>query len=147
MSFFFSPKSKKIVKKHTKKTIRLAWVKDADIQTQMEDIIEKLEMNHVEHDRVFCYRTTGSKARAYARIWSFPKIFQQVLDIKPAYVMEIISEKFDRLDRDNKTKVIIHELLHIPKNFSGSLLPHKYGHTQIDKEVELLFKKYLKGQI
>jgi predicted metallopeptidase len=56
--------------------------------------------------------------------------------------MEIISERYDRLNHEEKTKVIIHELLHIPKNFSGSLLPHKYGHTQIDKEVETLYKKY-----
>lgn len=116
------------------------------LQKEMEEIVRSLGMSHIRADRVFCYRTHGSKARAYARIWSFPKIFQQVLEIDAAYVMEIISEKFDRLDSDNKKKVIIHELLHIPKNFSGSLLPHKYGYTRIEKEVDVLFKKYVNSK-
>lgn len=142
MSFFFKgdKKKKRIIK--IKKTKRLEWEADPDIQDQMKEIILVLGLDHIPPERVFCYRTTGSKAKAYARIWSFPKIFQKALDIESAYVMEIISEKFDRLDHDNKTKVIIHELLHIPKNFSGSLLPHKYGYTQIEKEVDVLFKKY-----
>lgn len=123
------------------------WEKDKDIQFQMEHIIKSLEMLHIDPSRVYCYRTLGSKARAYARIWSFPKIFQEVLEIKPAYVMEIISEKYDKLNEEEKKKVIIHELLHIPKNFSGSLLPHKYGYTRIEKEVNVLFDKYRKQRV
>lgn len=147
MSFFFTTKPKKIAKKRVKKTVKLEWKIDNAIQKQMEKIVGSLEMSHVRTDRVFCFRTTGSKARAYARIWSFPKIFQQVFSIEPAYVMEIISEKFDRLDDENMKKVIIHELLHIPKNFSGSLLPHRYGHTRIEKEVDILFRKYQQNKL
>src|SRR5262245_45378325 len=134
MSIFFTKPKKKIVKRRSAKSTKLEWEKDASIQEQMSQIVVALGMDHIHAERVFYYRTTGSKARAYARIWSFPKIFQQALSIESAYVMEIISEKFDRLDADSKTKVIIHELLHIPKNFSGSLLPHKYGHTKIEHE-------------
>lgn len=141
MSFFFNtkPESKTVSKKP--KTIKLEWKKDSQIQHEMEEIISRLELSHIDPERVFCYRTTGSKAHAYARIWSFPRIFQDALSIEPSYVMEIISERFDRLNEENKKKVIIHELLHIPKNFSGSLLPHKYGHTQIEKEVDVLYEK------
>ena len=139
---FFGSKPKTVVSRRKKSSsTKLEWLVDVQIQEEMKDIIRSIEFSHVKEDRVFCYRTTGSKARAYARIWAFPKIFQQVLDIEPAYVMEIISEKFDKLSSDQKKKVIIHELLHIPKNFSGSLLPHSYGHTRIEKEVEVLFKK------
>lgn len=144
MSIFFTRKPKKVVKKRSKKSTRLEWEKDTKTQEQMTNIAIALGMDHVRHERVFCYRTNGSKARAYARIWSFPKIFQDVLDIEAAYVLEIISEKFDRLNHEDRIKVIIHELLHIPRNFSGSLLPHKYGHTRIDREVESLFEKYKK---
>lgn len=140
MSFFSTPK--KPVKRKSKKSTKLLWQKDEAIQKEMEEIVMALDFLHVKTPRVFCYRTTGSKARAYARIWAFPKIFQEVLEMEPAYVMEIISEKFDKLSLDDKKKVIIHELLHIPKNFSGSLLPHKYGYTRIDKEVDVLFSKY-----
>ncbi len=142
MGIFFKKAQKKIDKKKTKKSAKLEWKKADDVQDIMQDLVISLEMDHVKSERVFCYRTTGSKARAYARIWSFPKIFQEVLMIDAAYVLEIISEKFDRLPLDEKKRVIIHELLHIPKNFSGSLLPHSYGHTQIEREVEVLFKKY-----
>lgn len=144
MSFFFQPTTKK--RTGRKKSSSLTWQKDEAIQEEMSRIVNSLGLSYINEKRVFCYRTSGSKARAYARIWSFPKIFQDVLDIEPAYVMEIISEKFDKLDRANRKKVIIHELLHIPKNFSGSLLPHKYGNTKIDKEVEVLFKKYMKSK-
>lgn len=126
-----------------KKTKKLEWEKDQNIQRQMTNLVTELKMDHVIPERVFCYRTTGSKAHAYARIWAFPKVFQLALEIEPAYVMEIISERFDKLSADEKAKVILHELLHIPKNFSGSLLPHKYGNKRIDKEVEVLFKKYV----
>ncbi len=141
MTFFFTSKPKKKVIKR-KKTVKLEWEVDHAIQKEMEEIIDALDMSHIDSKRVFCYRTTGSKARAYARIWSFPKIFQTALEIDPAYVMEIISEKFDRLNHEDRKKVIIHELLHIPKNFSGSLLPHKYGNTRIDREVNTLFDRY-----
>lgn len=139
MGLFRATKKRRMRKKSSQK---LLWKKDELIQNEMEDIVAALEMDYVRTNRVFCYRTEGSKARAYARIWAFPKIFQEVLTLEPAYVLEIISEKFEKLDTKNKKKVLIHELLHIPKNFSGSLLPHKYGHTRIEKEVENLFRKY-----
>lgn len=146
MPFFLKPKSKTAPKKRKKISPDLAWEKAIDIQREMEEIVKTLSLEHIKATRIFCYKTTGSKARAYARIWAFPKIFQQVLNIEPAYVMEVLSEKFDKLDSNNKKKVIIHELLHIPKNFSGSLLPHKYGYTKIEKEVDVLFKKYMNSK-
>lgn len=141
---FLQKKAPKSESRQAKKG--LSWTRDTEIQDEMSQIINSLGLSYINGKRVFCYRTSGSKARAYARIWSFPKIFQEVLEIEPAYVMEIISEKFDKLNTDNRKKVIIHELLHIPKNFSGSLLPHKYGYTKIEKEVEVLFKRYMNNK-
>ena len=73
-----------------------------------------------------------------------PKIFQKALNIKPAYVIEVLSKHFDRLDDDAKKKVLIHELLHIPKNFSGSLLPHRSRNRYLGSVVNKLFKEYKK---
>ena len=120
----------------------MKWQKDPKIQRDLNRLVRLLEFDHVKSPRIFAYRSYESKARAYARIWSFPKIFQQVLDVEAAYVIEVLSEKFDKLSDDNRTKVLIHELLHIPKNFSGSLLPHKRGGKRIDREVERLYKMY-----
>lgn len=134
---------KKVKQTRVKKRVprkNLEWHGDSDLQKKLEKVVIDIGFDHVNPNRVFCYRTYNSKARAYARIWAFPKIFQEVLKVEPAYVIEVLSEKFDRLSDQDKIKVIIHELLHIPKNFSGSLLPHKYGGKRIDREVEKLFK-------
>lgn len=119
----------------------MKWEKAQDIQKELEEIVDSVEdFTHIRTKRVFCYRSYEAKTRAYARIWSFPKIFQEALSVEAAYILELVSEKYKRLDPARQKKVLIHELLHIPKNFSGSLLPHKYGHKTIDREVERIFK-------
>ncbi|OGH16708.1 MAG: hypothetical protein A3C30_01040 [Candidatus Levybacteria bacterium RIFCSPHIGHO2_02_FULL_40_18] len=120
----------------------MKWQRDGKIQKELRKLVRHLSFDHVRPTQVHAFRTYGSKARAYARIWAFPKIFQEVLNVQPAYVIEVLSEKFDKLSEDNKTKVLIHELLHIPKNFSGSLLPHRGRGRRLDKEVERLYKMY-----
>ena len=88
-------------------------------------------------------RSFKATSRARARIWSFPKIWQMALKLPPYYVIEVLSHHFDHLSDDDKTRVIIHELMHIPKNFSGALVPHHGPHKRIDaRTVEVLFKQY-----
>lgn len=120
----------------------MKWQKDTKLQKDLNRLVRILGFEHVRTPRIFAYRSYESSARAYARIWSFPKIFQEVLDVEPAYVIEVLTEKFDKLSDDNKTKVLIHELLHIPKNFSGSLLPHRSHGRKISREVDRFFKAY-----
>ena len=52
--------------------------------------------------------------------------------------------KRPNLNQDNQTRILIHELMHIPKNFSGALLPHRgRGKVKIDRHtVETLFKQF-----
>ena len=71
-----------------------------------------------------------------------PKIFQKALSVEPAYVIEVLSKYYDKLDDDNRKKVLIHELLHIPKNFSGSLLPHRTRSRHLGSLANKLFKEY-----
>lgn len=119
---------------------KLEWEIDQSAQTLVEYFAGTEHFSHIRPERIFCYKTTGSKARAYARTWMMPKIFQQALGIEPAYVIECLTEHFDKLSDDQKKKVIIHELLHIPKNFSGSLVPHKRGVKSINSEVKRISK-------
>src|SRR3990172_4260020 len=120
MGIFRSTKKPK-PKKRTKKSVRLEWEKAEDVKKEITDIVDTLNLSYIITDRIFCYRTEGSKARAYARTWMMPKIFQDALGIEPAYVIEVLSRYYDRLSDDEKSKVLIHELLHVPKNFSGAL--------------------------
>jgi DNA polymerase-2 len=89
------------------------------------------------------YRTSGSKSRAYARIWAMPKIFQRALKLEPHYVIEVLSRYYDNLSEDEKAKVIIHELLHIPNNFSGALVPHQTRTRNLGRLADKLFTEYL----
>lgn len=62
------------------------------------------------------------------------------LNTKAHYVIEVISENFDRLNEAEKTKTLIHELLHIPKSFGGGFRHHDYASR---KNVEQMYKKLL----
>src|SRR5579862_6524639 len=108
------------------------WQDAEDIKNDLVDIVKLLNLTHIDIERIYCYRTKGSKTRAYARTWSFPKIFQRALSVEAAYVIEVLSQHYDKLDEDKKKKVLIHELLHIPKNFSGVLLPHRSRNRNIN---------------
>lgn len=125
-----------------RKNTKLEWEEALDVKGDLKKIVSTLEFDHVRISRVFCYRTQGSKAKAYARTWMMPKIFQQALGIEPAYVIEVLSRYYDKLSDDEKSKVLIHELLHIPKNFSGALLSHKGRGRHIGHDANALFKKY-----
>jgi len=117
-----------------------------DIHQQIKKIVPKLQLSHIDPEKIICFRSQGSKARALARIWSLPRIWQLALKLTPYYCIEVLSEKFDKLNHNQQTKVLIHELLHIPKNFSGALLPH-YGRGKVkinQRTVDQLFRKIKK---
>ena len=55
------------------------------------------------------------------------------------YTIEFL-EKFDKLNKEEQDKVIIHELMHIPKTFGGGFRQHDYV---CDKNVELMHERFL----
>lgn len=118
-----------------------------DIQKDLITIQKKLKLPNIKIEKIIAFRSFGSKARARARIWAFPKIWQMALKLSPHYCIEVISEKFDHLKENDKIRILIHELMHIPSNFSGALLPHRgRGKVVINHySVEQLFQKYLQG--
>jgi predicted metallopeptidase len=120
------------------------WQEAHDVKQDIKHVLQTIDLPHIDIEKIHCYRTTGSKVRAYARTWAFPKIFQRALQIEPAYVIEVLSRHYDKLSSDEKKKVIIHELLHIPKNFSGALLPHRTRSRNLNKVANQLFKEYKK---
>jgi len=97
-----------------------------DVKELVERIVSKLGFIHIDLPGIHCFRSTGSKSRrTVARIHSLGKLWQKALNKHSAYLIEVISERYDRMNREDKEKVIIHELLHIPKGFAGGFRPHK----------------------
>ena len=115
-----------------------------DIKKIVNKLIPRLPFAaYVDVGHILCMRSYKATSRARARIWSFPKIWQMALNLPPYYVIEVLSHHFDHLSDDNKARVIIHELMHIPKNFSGALVPHRGLHKRINHgTVETLFRQY-----
>lgn len=123
----------------------MKYVKAPDVEERFKKIVNALEKEYIDLDRVICIRSYGSKSKAIARIWGMPKIFQAALDCRSYYVIEIISEKFDKLSEEEKDKTIIHELMHIPKCFGGGLIPHNHSIKKINrKTVEEFYKIFAK---
>lgn len=117
--------------------------KASDVKLTIKEILKKISFPQVKLNQIFCLRSFGAKSRARARIWSFPRIWQLVLKEKPYYIIEVLSQHFDKLSPDDKIRVLIHELMHIPKNFSGALVPHRGIHKKINQHtVEILFKQF-----
>lgn len=120
----------------------MKWYPAPDIEKKLKIIVRVLDLSYVELSRIICFRSEGSVSRARARIWSFPRVWQQALNLPSHYIIEVVSKHFDHLSSDDQERVLIHELLHIPKNFSGSLLPHRTRHRRLEKEAERLYKIY-----
>jgi predicted metallopeptidase len=107
-----------------RKYSKFEWELAPDIKARALKLVDVLQMDTILFERLFFYRSQGSKARAYARTWGLPALWQNALNVEPAYIIEVISKYFDKLPPKEQDKVILHELSHIPKNFSGALVPH-----------------------
>ncbi|MBI2587209.1 metallopeptidase [Candidatus Amesbacteria bacterium] len=106
----------------------MKWTLAPDITQRIHFLVNQLKLKYISSGQIYSFRSSGSSSRATARIWSLPTIWQQALKTGPAYCLEVLSERFDKLKPDDQERVLIHELLHIPKTFSGALIPHRTHH-------------------
>ena len=106
--------------------MRLRYEEAPDVAQLLSMIIEKLDFSHIPTGRVCCYRSHGSKTRyVVARVHSLPRIWQQALKVQAQYAVEVLAERYDRLPTEEREKILIHELLHIPKTFGGGFRHHR----------------------
>jgi len=115
-----------------------------------EDVQEKaheacrLLFPHIKIGYFKCLRSYGtSTRRTIARCHGLGKVFQKSMKIPAYYVLEFISERFDKLSEEEQLKTIIHELMHIPKAFGGGFKHHDYV---TEENVELHFKTFVAKQ-
>jgi len=126
--------------------LSLKYLEAPDVKMLVDEIIDRLDLFYVVPKSVHCYRSKGSKSkRIIARIHGLGKIWQEALELPPAYVIEVLSERYDRLSQEDKEKTLIHELLHIPKGFKGGFRPHK-GYVS-RKRVESLHNEYRRRKL
>ena len=81
----------------------MEYQRDFELERLAKQIAAMLEMPF-DLTRIICMRSFGSKSNSLARCHSIPKIMQKALGIEGYYVIEVVSEKFDRLDEKEKTK-------------------------------------------
>jgi predicted metallopeptidase len=123
--------------------LALKYMEALDVKMLADEITGCLDLFHVVPQFVYCYRSKGSKSkRTIARIHGLGKLWQEALRRPPSYVIEVISERYDKLSEADKEKTLIHELLHIPKGFSGGFRSHK-GYVD-RRRVERLHQVLLK---
>ncbi len=133
--------------KKATKYLKFEWKKAPDIKIRIIKLVKELEIDYIKPRSIYAYRSAGSKTRAYARIWGLSKLWQEVLSVRPTYIIEVLSQHFDNLSDREKDKVLLHELTHIPKNFSGALVAHTHRkkgsfHDKLDTLIEQYFEKY-----
>jgi len=128
----------------------LEYVEAPDVKGLADEIVDSLGLFHVVPEFVYCYRSKGSRSkRIIARIHGLGTIWQEALRRPPTYVIEVISEAYDKLSEEEKEKTLIHELLHIPKGFSGGFRPHKgyINKKQIERLHQVLLeRRFLKDK-
>ena len=110
-----------------------------DLKIRLTEIVNRLQMNHVDINRVECLRSFGSSTkRTIARCHTIGKVMQKGMKTGAFYTIEFL-EKFDKLRRDEQDKVIIHELLHIPKTFGGGFRQHDFV---CEENIDKLHRKF-----
>jgi len=111
-----------------------------DIQERLNHIVLTLGYHHVKLNDVVCIRAHGTKSRGtIARCHALNKVMQKALGRKGFYVLEFLSERFDKMSQEDQMKIIVHEMMHIPKTFGGGFVHHN---KVTDRSVDQLFQEY-----
>ncbi len=111
-----------------------------DIQRIAEEISLTL-FPHIRINRIRCFRSYGTSSKnVIARCHALGKLMQKAMGVDSFYALEFLSERFDKLKREEQEKTILHELMHVPKTFGGGFKHHDFV---TEKNVNKYYKKYL----
>ncbi len=111
-----------------------------DIMSRLYEIAKKIGMVHIRFSGVYAVRSRKSQSRGtIARCHALSKIWQKCLEVEAVYIIEVISERFDRMSQEEQDKTLIHELMHIPKCFGGGF---KHHNVVNERSVNKLYRVY-----
>src|SRR3989338_5916343 len=112
----------------------------SDLKMRMNEIVKMLGMSHIDLSRVECLLGFGSSSRrTIARCHALGKMMQKAMKTNAFYAIEFL-ERFDRLSKNEQDKVIIHELMHIPRSFGGGFRHHDFV---CERNVEIMYEKFI----
>jgi predicted metallopeptidase len=95
------------------------YIEATEIKQRAIEIAKKLNLTHIDFDRVHFYYY-HSDTRTIAKITGFFKTLQLAYPhIQPFYVITVNQKNFFNTSKKEQDSTILHELLHIPKTFSG----------------------------
>src|SRR5690349_4226524 len=114
------------MRRRKKSYTQVEWEKAPDIHARINTLITHLDLDWLDVTKIYTIRSSGSSARAYARIWGMSRIWQVAAGLPAVYCLEVVSQYFDKLPQRKKDEILLHELAHIPKNFSGALVAHNH---------------------
>lgn len=116
----------------------ISYSRAADIDDKVKAIAAGIGLEH-DFSRVICVGSYGSESRrTIARCHALPRIMQMALGIEPHYVIDVLSERFDKLSEEEQVKTLIHELMHIPKAFGGGFRHHDHVNR---RNVEAIYRR------
>lgn len=119
----------------------IKYEKADDIMKRLFEITKVLQMEHVRLSGVYTIRSRGSGSRGtIGRCHALGKIWQHAMGMNAAYIIEVISERFDKMSFEEQDRVLIHELMHIPFSFGGGFKHHDFVTS---KNVEKFYQRYL----
>jgi len=120
----------------------MKYEKAEDLKRRAEEIVNKMGWNHIDMTNVGFLRSFGSSSKGtIARCHAMGKAMQLALERKGFYLLEFISERFDKMSKEDQIKVILHELMHIPKTFGGGFIHHDRVNDRIVEKVYHELKK------
>jgi len=110
------------------------------LQVLAEDVCKRV-FPHIKIHRIKCYRSYGSSTKhTIARCHALGKLMQVAMDVDAFYALEFLGEKFNSMSIEEKAKVVIHELMHIPESFGGGF---KHHDVVTDRNVNNCYKAYI----
>ena len=114
-----------------------------ELAPDIQEIVNEIAIllyPHVKLHSVICIRSFGSSSRGtIARCHALGKAMQLALGRKGFYVIEILSNRFDKMSEGDRLRTLIHELMHIPKSFGGGFRHHDYV---CERNIEIEYQKY-----
>lgn len=118
----------------------MKYIEASDLRARTEEIAKTLGMWHIDLERIECIRSFGSSTRnTLARCHALGRVMQKAMKTKAFYTIEFL-ERFDKLSKEDQDKVIIHELMHIPKSFGGGFRHHDFV---CEKNIEIMYEKFM----